>query len=41
MAWAAKVLNLRRSPPINDDEDADDGAGGGADACAGEVVGEV
>ena len=29
MAWAAEVLNLRRSPPINDDGDAEDGAGGG------------
>ena len=41
MAWAAEVLNLRRSPPINDDEDANDGTGGGADAGVGEVVGEV
>ena len=30
MAWAAKVLNLRQSPPINVDGDAEDGAGGGA-----------
>ena len=41
MAWAAEVLNLRRNPPINDDGDAKDGAGGGADAGAGEYIGEV
>ena len=38
MTWATEVLNLKWSPPINDDEDADDGVGGGADAGGGEKI---
>ena len=41
MAWAAKVLNLRRSPPINVAGDAEDGACGGFDATVHEDIGEV
>ena len=41
MEYAAEVLNLRRSSSTNDDGDAEDGAGGGADAGAGEDIGEV
>ena len=41
MAWAAEVLNLRRSPPINVAGDAEDGAGGGFDATVHEDIGEV
>ena len=41
MAWAAELLNLRQSPPINVDGDAKDGAGGGADDGVREDIGEV
>jgi hypothetical protein len=40
-AWAAEVLSLEQSPPINVDGDAEDGAGGGFDAAVHEDIGEV
>ena len=41
MAWAAELLNLRQSPPINVDGDAEDGTGGGAGDAVREDIGEV
>jgi hypothetical protein len=41
MAWAAEVLNLRRSALLNVDGDTEGDAGGGADAGAREDIGEV
>ena len=41
MAWAAEVLNHRRSPPIDIVEEGNDDVGDGTDAGVREDVGDV